>query len=121
MRRGIGLAWLAITAVIAGIASYFSYQAGWSAAIATKLPAGAAVAPYWYGAHWGAGFFPFFPIFGFFWFLLFLLLIFWIARRAAGFGRWGGGWRHEGRVPPPLEDRLREWHRQAHEQPSEKQ
>ena len=108
MRRGFGLAWIAVTGLIAGGAAYFSYQAGLSQGLATKLPAGGAgVPPYWYGygPHWGFGFF------GFFWFLLLLLLFFGLAR---GFGRWG---RHCGRHWG-YEERLREWHREAHEQPA---
>lgn len=114
MRRGFGLIWLAITAVIAGVASYFSYGAGYAQGIGTKLPAGAAAGPYWYGPHWGAGFgfFPFFPFFGFIWFLLILFLVFWLIRGAARFGRHGGGHSH-------YEQRMQEWHRQAHEQPGE--
>ncbi len=113
MRRGFGLIWLAVTALIAGVASYFSYQAGFSQGLAGKLPAGAAGMPYyWYGPHWGWGF-GFFPFFGLIWFFLVLLLIFWLVRGAARFGRHGGG-------RPHIEDRLQEWHRQAHEQPEEK-
>ena len=111
MRRGFALAWTALTALIAGTAAYFSYQAGWSAGIGTKIPEGAtAIAPYYYGPHWDFGFF------GFFWFLLFLFLIFGLLRGFARMGRgYGGGRWQRG----PMEDRLREWHRQAHDQPAE--
>lgn len=112
MRQRLALLWLAVTAAIAGIASYFSYQAGWSQGIATKVPPGGAPY-YWYGPHWGGGFFPFF---GFFWFLVLLFLVFGVLRGFARMGRWGGGWRHEGRVPPPIEERLRDWHQKAHEE-----
>src|SRR5437660_313012 len=100
MRRGFALAWVTLTALIAGTAAYFSYQAGWSAGLATKVPEGGAVVPpYWYGPHVGFGFF------GFFFFLLLLLLVFRVFR---GIGRGAhGGWRYG-----PPEDRLREWHRQ---------
>lgn len=105
MRR-FGWIWLLGTALVAGVSSYFSYQAGLASGLAAKLPAGAA--PYYlYGPHWGFGFFPFFPLFGLFWFLLFLFFIFGIAR-AMGRGRHHGGWNRE--------ERLRDWHRQAHEQ-----
>ena len=110
MRRGFGFIWLAVTALIAGVASYFSYEAGVSQGLATKLPAGAANLPYWYGPHWGFGFG--FGFFGFIWFLFLLLLIVGFAR---GMGRWGRhGGRHLG-----YEERMREWHRQAHEQPGD--
>ena len=110
MRRGFGLAWVAITAVIAGVASYFSYEAGLSQGLASKLPAAAGTMPYWYGPHWGFGFFPFF---GFIWFFLVLLLILWVARGFGRFGRHMGGGRHY------YEERMHEWHRQAHEQAGE--
>src|SRR5205807_1350585 len=64
MTRRFGLIWAALTAVIAGLAAYFSYQAGLAAGLATRLPAGAVAPPYyWYGPHPGVGFFPFFPFF----------------------------------------------------------
>ena len=108
--RWFGSAWLALTAAIAGAASFFSYQAGLAAGLATKLPAGAA--PYPYGHYWGWG--PglgFFPFFGFVWFLLVLFIVFAVFRGFARGARrgWGGG-------GPGREERLREWHRQAHEQ-----
>jgi hypothetical protein len=106
MRRGFGLIWVAITAVIAGVASYFSYEAGLSQGLASKLPAAGAAPYYWYGPHFGFGFFPFF---GLIWFFLILFLIMWFVR-AARWGRHGGGrWNYE--------ERLHEWHREAHEQP----
>jgi hypothetical protein len=99
MRR-IGLIWTAATAVIAGIASYLSYEAGLSAGLATKLPAGAG--PYYaYGPHWGWGFGL--PFFGFFWLFVLLFLLFGLSR---GFAR--------GRRSPGAHD-LHEWHRRAHE------
>ena len=112
MRRGFGVVWLAVTALIAGIASYFSYEAGVSQGLATKLPAGAAgTLPYWYGPHWGFGFFPFL---GFIWFFLIVLLFVGIAR---GFGRWGR--HHGGGRSQYFEERMRDWHRQAHEHGAE--
>ena len=107
MRR-FGFIWLLLTGAIAGVASYFSYQAGLTAGLATKLPEGAA--PYFlYGQGWGGGGF-----FGFFWFLLFLFLIFGLVRRVM----WGGrrGWYGGGRNGPGRDERVREWHRQLHEQ-----
>ncbi|HEX6488585.1 MAG TPA: hypothetical protein VF137_06900 [Candidatus Dormibacteraeota bacterium] len=112
MRQRFALLWLAVTAAIAGIASYFSYEAGLSNGLASKLPAGAAPY-YWYGPHWGGG--GFFPLFGFFWFLLFLFVIFAVFRGFARMGRWGGG-HHGGNGPHSMEDRLRDWHKQAHEE-----
>jgi hypothetical protein len=111
MRRGFGLLWVAITAVVAGVASYFSYEAGLSQGLAAKLPAGASAPYLWYGPHWGFGWGLAFPFFGLFWFLLFLLFLFWIARGFGRFGRrgWGGGGHHH------YEERMHEWHRQAHE------
>src|SRR5579859_2988672 len=101
MRRGFVWIWAAMTAVVAGLAGFFSYQAGWAAGLATKLPADGVAPPYYYyGPHlfW---FFPFLP-------LLFLFLILFFVFRAGRRG-WGGGhpgWR--------MEERLQQWHRQAH-------
>jgi hypothetical protein len=108
MRRGFGLIWAAVTALIAGVASYFSYEAGLSQGLAGKLPAGTGALPpyYWYGPHWGFGFF------GLFWFFLILLFFLGIARAIRFGGRHGGGrWNYE--------ERMREWHTQAHQQAGE--
>lgn len=110
MRRGFGLIWLAVTALIAGVASYFSYEAGLAQGLAGKLPAGGAPPYYWYGPHFGFGFFPFF---GLIWFFVILFLISWFVRGVGRWGHHGGGHRH-------YEERMDEWHRQAHEQAGEK-
>ena len=100
MRRGFGLIWLAVTAVVATVTGAVAYQAGWAAGLATRLPAGDA-GPYYLAPH------PFFGFFGFFGFLpfLFLLAVLLFAFRAGRWGRWGrgpGGWGY-GRFPggPP--------------------
>jgi hypothetical protein len=114
MRRGFGLFWLALTLVIVAVVGVVSYQAG----VATQLPAGAAVPSNYYEPHFFG-----FGLFGllFFTFLLFLLF------RVASFGRWGGGgwghggWKHGvygGGVPPALEERMQEWHKRAHGEPT---
>ena len=83
MRRGFSLVWLGLTAALATIVGFLSYQAGWSAGLATKLPAGAALPYYAYGPHlFGFGFFV-----PFLFFLVILLLVFGGARR-----RFWGGW-----------------------------
>jgi hypothetical protein len=123
MRRGFLLIWTLVTAAIAGIAGVLSYQAGYAAGLATKIPAGAgAVAPYWfYGFHpIGFGFFGLFPL------LLFILLVF-LLIGAFRRGRWGRGWgypgypgypNYPGGPPPHVEQRMKEWHERAHgEQP----
>jgi|SRR5712692_8533059 len=106
MRRGFGLIWLAVTLIIAAVVGVVSYQAG----VATQLPAGAAVPPY-YG----------FGLFG----LLFFLFLLFVLVRLASFGRWGGrgwgggSWKHGGYgggMPPAIEERMQEWHKRAHGQ-----
>jgi hypothetical protein len=123
MRRGFGLIGLVVTAILLTIVGVVAYNIGWSDGLATHVPAGTAVAPpdyyYGYGPHWGFG------IFGFFWFL-FVLFIFFGLLRFAFFGRrnWGGGgWGYKGGhgrgIPPGIDERMQEWHKQAHgEQPS---
>ncbi len=105
MRRGFGLIWLALTLVIAAVVGVVSYQAG----VATQLPAGAAVPPYYYEPHFFG-----FGLLG----LLFFLFLLFVLFRLASFGRWGGGgWKHggyRGGVPPAIEERMREWHKRAH-------
>jgi len=63
-----------------------------------------------YGWHGGFGFFPFFPI-------LFFLLIFGIFRPRRWSGGPGRGWNGGGGWGPPreiMDERLSEWHKQAH-------
>ncbi len=112
MRRGFGLIWLALTLVIAAVVGGVSYQAG----VATQLPAGAAVPPYYYEPHFFG-----FGLFG----LLFFLFLLFVLFRLASFGRWGGrgwgggSWKHGGYgggVPPAIEERMQEWHKRAHGQ-----
>jgi hypothetical protein len=125
MRRGFGLIGLVVTAILLTIVGVIAYNVGWSDGVATHLPAGTeAAAPYYYGygPHWGFGVVGFL---GFFWFL-FVLFIFFGLLRFAFFGRrnWGGGgWGYKGGhgygMPSGIDERMKEWHKQAHgEQPS---
>jgi hypothetical protein len=102
MRRGFALFWTLATAVIATVVGFFSYQAGWAAGLATKVPEGAVAPYYYYGPHF-FGFFGLIPL------LLLILLLAFIFRggRRRGPGYWGGR-------PTHIEDRLQEWHRRAH-------
>jgi hypothetical protein len=102
MRRGLVLIWLGATAVVSTLAGVFSYQAGWAAGLATKLPDGAA--PYYYGPHpfgFGPGPFPF--AFGLLPFLFVLFVVWFVFRAGRGWGRggWGpgGGWGPRGGGP----------------------
>jgi hypothetical protein len=107
MRRGFSLLWVVLTLVIAAVVGVLSYQAG----VATQLPAGAALPPYYYEPHFYG-----FGLFG----VLFLVFIFFLLFRIFSFGRWGGGhggWKHRGYggvVPPAIDERMKEWHKQAH-------
>jgi len=113
MRRGFSLLWVVLTLAIAAIVGVLSYQAG----VATQLPAGAAIPPYYYEPHFAG-----FGLFG----ILFLVFIFFLLIRIFSFGRWGGGhggWKRHGygggSVPPAIEERMQEWHKRAHgEQPA---
>jgi len=112
MRRGFSLFWVVLTLAIAGIVGVLSYQAG----VATQLPAGAALPPYYYEPHFAG-----FGLFG----ILFLVFIVFLLFRIFAFGRWGGGhggWKHRGYgggVPPAIDERMQEWHKKAHgEQPT---
>jgi hypothetical protein len=111
MRRGFSFLWVVLTLVIAAVVGVVSYQAG----VATQLPAGAALAPYYYQPHFYG-----FGLFGILFFLFLLFLLF----RIAAFGRrgWGhGGWKHggySGTMPPGIEDRMQEWHKRAHGEPA---
>ena len=117
-----------LATVVVAVAIYAAYQSGFDqgavTAAATRPPgdgdnsgtrvvvvpgAGFGGAYRWHG---GFGFFPFFPI------LFFLLLfgIFRSGRRGGGPGRgWGGG---GGWGPPKevIDERMTEWHKQAHNQ-----
>lgn len=128
MRRGFGLFGLVIGVILIAIVGVIAYNIGWSDGLGTHLPAaanGAAGAPpsyyYGYGPHyfgWGFG------IFGLFWFLFILFGIFWLFRLAFWGRRWGGGWGGWGRgyyghgIPPGIDQRMQEWHRQAHGEPA---
>ena len=96
--------WALVTAAIAAAVGAIAYNAGLAANVATH---GGVVAPYpYYGYGWGWGF-------GFGWiipFLFFILLLSFIFRRR----HWYGG--HPGRYGG-WEDRLQDWHRQAHGEP----
>ena len=111
MRRGFSLLWVVLTLAIAAIVGVLSYQAG----VATQLPTGAAIPPYDYEPHFGG-----FGLFG----LLFLVFIFFLLFRIFSFGRWGGGhggWKRHGYgggVPPAIEERMQEWHKRAHGEPT---
>ena len=129
MRRGFGLIGLLVTAVLLVIVGAIAYNIGWSDGVATHVPAAGTVAmPPYYG--YGYGWHPFgfgFGIFGFFLFLLFIFFLFSLFRLAF-FGRrmWGGGgWGYKGGpygyghgVPPGIEERLQDWHKRAHGEPS---
>ncbi len=122
MRRGFGLLGLVVTTILVIIVAAIAYNLGWSSGVATQVPAGtAAVPPYYYGYGWH----PFFGFFGFLWFLLILFGLFWLFRLAF-FGRrfWGGRWGgYKGGyyghgMPPGIEERMHEWHKRAHGEPS---
>jgi hypothetical protein len=124
MRRGFGLLWVALTGILLAVVGAVAYQAGWSAGVATHIPEGAVAAAPYYG-YYAPHFFGF-GLFGFFW-LLFILFLIFVLFRAARFGRgWGyyRGWGPGGHggpgggVPPAVEERMQEWHRRAHGEPS---
>jgi hypothetical protein len=113
MRRGFSLLWVVLTLVIAAVVGTLSYQAG----LATHLPEGTAALPPYYNE-------PHFYGFGLFG-VLFLVFIFFLLLRFLSFGRWGGGyggWKHRGYggggVPPAIEERMQEWHKKAHGDPT---
>jgi hypothetical protein len=124
MRRGFGILGLLVTVVVIAIVGVIAYQAGWSDGFAQHVSATdgtTAVAPYpYYGGFYGPHFFGFGWIFGllFFLFLSFIFIrivafgLFFGGRRGWGYGRgWG---MHGGGVPPAIDERMKEWHRQAH-------
>ncbi len=125
MRRGIGVLWLVLTTIFVAVVGVIAYQAGWSEGFAQHVPAAdgaTALAPYPYYYGYGPHFFGFGWIFGLLFFLFILFLIF----RVASFGRWAGrgwggygmrgGWKGYGGggIPPAIDERMREWHKQAH-------
>lgn len=124
MRRGFGLIWVLVTAIVIATVGVIAYQAGWSDGFAQHAPSAAVGTPYpypyYYGAY-GPHFFGFGWIFGLLFFLFFLFFLVRLAR----FGRWGGGWghggpgmhSHGGGVPPAIEERMKEWHQRAHGEP----
>jgi hypothetical protein len=133
MRRGFGLIGLVVTAIVLVIVGVIAYNIGWSDGLNTHLPTAAngttvAPGPYYYGGygpHWGgAG--GIFPLFGFLWFLFVLFVIFALVRFAffrrmwgGGGGDWGKGMGHGGYgpshgIPPGIDERMKEWHKQAH-------
>ena len=119
MRRGLGLLGLLVTVVIVAVVGVIAYQAGWSDGFAQHAPATGAAAPAGYPYYYGPHFFGFGWIFG----LLFFLFFLWVIFRLAGFAFWGmrgmHGWGYGGGWHQYREERMREWHRQAHgEQPS---
>jgi hypothetical protein len=125
MRRGFGLIGLLVATILVVIVGAIAYNIGWSEGLATHLPAaaqGGDGAPYYYGGYgWHGGF----GILGFFLFLLFIFFIFslfrmaFFGRRMWGGGGWGGykgGYGHG--VPPGIEERLQDWHKRAHGEPT---
>ena len=129
MRRGFGILGLVMTLLVIGVVGFFAYQVGLSDGVAQHLPAasgGQATVggpyPYYYyggfGLHFGW-------IFGFL-FFLFLVFVFFRIVAFGLFGGWRrGGWGMYGRghgwggmygggIPPALDERMKEWHRQAH-------
>jgi hypothetical protein len=120
MRRGFGLFGFLVTLIVLVTVGAIAYNLGWSQGVATQVPAGtAAIPPYYYGYGWHP-----FGFFGIFFFLLFIFGIFWLIRLAF-FGRMmrGGGWGYKGGyyghgVPPGIEERLQDWHKRAHGEPS---
>ena len=112
MRSRFAILWIALTAVVAGIAAYIAYGAG----VSTHLPEVAAgtaagtVAPGYYYPYWH----PFFGFgfFGFFFLIFAFFIVIGLLRAAFGRGRWHGhgGWKsHAG-----PRDYLEDWHKQAH-------
>ncbi len=124
MSRGFGFIGVLVTLVILGIAGTIGYSLGWHAGLSAT--AGGATSTIVY-APWGFGF----PFFGFLFTILFLFLIFGLIRRAAwgsrrmssgpGLGGHSGrGWDHRD-LPPMVDATLRDWHRQAHGEPTGEQ
>jgi hypothetical protein len=109
------LAGVLAIAVVAAVGVY-EYRAGVARGVemSGKLPA----APGWGGAPYPYyGYWHFHP-FGFVFPLLLLFLVFGLARRMFGWGRWGGGPGYRRWNNP---SQLDEWHRKAHESMPETQ
>lgn len=110
MKQRIALFWGVLTLVLVGIVAAVAYHAGQvTTVVATRAGDGTVYYPA-YG--WG-----FFPFFGLFPLLVLVILLVVLFRRPWGRGHWGGGGGWYGRpggVPPAVDDRLKEWHRQAH-------
>ena len=116
MRRGFLWIWGLGTLLIAGLVGAAAYAAG----VATHVTEVAAPAggpyPYYYYPHF-FGFGLIFP------FLFILLILFFIFRPRRWYGR--GGWGPGGPGGPgggghPLEQRLKEWHKKAHGETTDK-
>ncbi len=132
MRRGFGIIGLVATLILLAVVGVIAYQVGWSDGLAQHVPAATdggstAVAPYpyYYGWYGGPGFGHFGWIFGLLFFLFFVFIFF----RIVAFGIFGGwrrgGWGYGrgwgmygsgggGGIPPAIDERMRDWHRQAH-------
>jgi hypothetical protein len=109
---------MALTGILLAVVGVVAYQAGWSEGAATHVSDGAAAAVpyYYYGPHFfGFGFF------GFLFFLFLLFVLFRIARLGRGWGYGYRGWGkggHGGGIPPAIDERMQEWHRRAHGEPT---
>jgi hypothetical protein len=131
MNRTARLLAILLAVVVVGGGLYVAYSAGFDngalAATATGDNGGTGTVQvpgqHWgrpYGWHGGFGFFPFFLFFP----ILFLFLIFAAFRPrhwGGGYGPgWGGpsGW---GSSRQHIEERLTDWHKQAHGEPTEKE
>src|SRR5262249_26063002 len=131
MRRGFGILGLVVTLLVIAAVGAIAYQVGWSDGVAQHLPAATdggstAVAPYpyyygWYGG--GPRFFhfrwvfrlPFFPFFVFLFSRIVALGLCGGGRRGGGgYGRGWGMYGGQGGTPPAIDERMKDWHRQAH-------
>lgn len=132
MNRTARLLAVLLAVVLVGVGVYVAYNTGFdNGAVAASTMGGAdgtdnaqLAARSWgrpYGWHGGFGFFPFFLFFP----ILFFILIFGVIRPWRwGGGGYGRGWSGPGRWGPPrdpIEERLADWHKQAHGEEGEKQ
>jgi hypothetical protein len=109
--------------LIAVIAGSIGFAVGTNTALSADTAGTVTTVPAvwgWHGVGWG---FPFFPIIGFLFVFLFIAFIVGIGRRAAWAGRrgygpygWGPG---AGGPGDPRRAIFDDWHRQAHEQPTQ--